>query len=129
MWNLLIGLAASSALVAAIIGPAAAAVIPNVGPKADVAAVTATAVKDWHARDFRTDGVHVVGDYALLRWLGGYASGPAVYKRSSGELWKRISFGGGMMYGPDLVRLVQSKSIARQLCSGWPKLYTPCSGF
>lgn len=125
----LIAVAASSMLIAVMIGPAAAAVIPNVGSKADVAAVTAAAMKDWHAHDFRTDGVHVVGDYALLRWLGGYASGPAVYKRSSGEHWKRISFGGGMMDKPDLIRLVQSNSIAQQLCSGWPKSYSPCSGY
>jgi hypothetical protein len=48
---------------------------------------------------FRIDGVHVVGDYALFQWYGGEA---------------------------DLVRYIGSKSIAHQLCSGWPAHYAPC---
>ncbi|GEM_PF-3960673 len=87
-----------------------------VGPAADVAAVRADVLAD---RDNKVGGVHVVGDYALTQvYMGTEASGMWVYKRTSGHRWKLIEGGGGM---PDLS--VVPKSIARQLCSGWPKGY------
>ena len=87
-----------------------------VGPAADVAAVKADIVS---RPDTTVGGVHVVGDYALTQvYMGTEASGMWVYKRTTGHHWKRIMGGGGM---PDLSGL--PKSIAHQLCSGWPKGY------
>jgi len=127
MRKILIGLAASSAMVAAMFGSAGAAVVPNVGPKADVAAVTATAVRDWHNHnEFHMNGVHVVGDYALFQWYGGESAGDGVYKRVSGEVWKKIVVGGGEIGEVNLTQYISSKSIAHQLCSKWPAHYSPC---
>jgi hypothetical protein len=88
----------------------------NVGPAADVAAVRADIV----ARPGdKVGGVHVVGDYALTQvYMGTEASGMWVYKRTTGHHWNRIAGGGGTA---DLSGV--PKSIARQLCSGWPKGY------
>jgi len=87
-----------------------------VGPTADVAAVKADILA---RRDDTVGGVHVVGDYALTQvYMGTEASGMWIYKRTTGHHWKRIEGGGGM---PDMS--IVPKSIARQLCSGWPKGY------
>jgi hypothetical protein len=104
---------------------------PNVGPKADVAAVIAAQSKhrtgDKFMRDMRIDGVHVVGNYALFQWFGDESAGFGVYKRTSGEVWKQLESTGGAESENELARLVQSKSLAHELCSGWPKSYSPCS--
>src|SRR5450755_723142 len=126
-----IALAASSAMVAAMNGSAAAAVIPNVGSKADVAAVVAAQNKYWHSTrvlndPFRIDGVHVVGDDALFQWYGEESAGFGVYKRVSGEVWKKIVIAGGAIGEDELAKYIASKSIAHQLCSGWPAHYSPC---
>lgn len=122
MRKILVGLAALLGLTAMTAGLALAAwVLPDVGPKADVAAVRA-AHPTCHVA-----GVHVVGDYALLQWYClPEGTGPAAYKRISGERWKLLLDGGGATSLGGLVNGGVPASIARQLCSGWPKGYSPC---
>ena len=98
-----------------------------VGSAADVAALQ-SATHQLNPNK-TTTGVHVVGDYALLGWeIKGFASGQFVFKRISDERWKKISpSGGGGAIGLDgIVHLGVPTSVAKQLCSGWPKGSSPC---
>jgi hypothetical protein len=96
----------------------------DVGPKADVAAVRAAQLQK--IKGGQTGDVHVVGNYALVQWYWGEASGAAAFKRSSGERWSRILAGGGASPVVVLVAAGIPASIARQLCSGWPQGHSPC---
>lgn len=121
-------LVALVAFTAMMTGVVLAAVVPDVGPKADVAAVRAVQ----HQRDPQSViiAVHVVGDYALLNWVSGEASGPGVFKRISSERWKRIGGDGGAITLNQMVQLGVPFSVASQLCSGWRVKqlnYSPCS--
>ncbi len=124
-------LATSTALTTLLTGLAFAA---NVGPKADIAGVSAAVVQsDSHKH---VDEVHVVGDYALLKWYWiPEGHGFQVYKRVSGEKWKLIAKGGGEgdLDSPahnaktQMLASGVPASIANQLCIGWPTGNTPCS--
>ncbi len=93
------------------------ALAADVGPKADVAAVKATALQKNPGSHFL--GVHVVGDYALTDWYQGEASGYGAYKRVSGETWKQVDWGGGAITVDLLAKDGIPASTAHQLCSGW----------
>jgi hypothetical protein len=99
-----------------------------VGPTADIAGVKAAENRDWgvNKNRFQIFGVHVVGDYALLNWGDQDANGNGVYKRVSGELWKRVMWGGGAVTESLIVQHGASAAVAHQLCSGWPKGISPC---
>jgi hypothetical protein len=97
-----------------------------VGPTADVAGVKA-AVQQAPGR--HASGAHVIGDFALVQWYDAHVSAPAVYKRISGERWKEILPGGGVMLISDMVKAGVPTLVAKQLCSGWPKENSPCEGF
>jgi len=99
----------------------------DIGPKADVAAVRATAMRS--APGTTVLGVHVVGNYAFINWAQGEGSGGAAYKRVSGETWKRIVFEGGVTGLSNLTQAGIPAATARKLCSGWPKDLTPCGNF
>jgi hypothetical protein len=91
-----------------------------VGSKSDIAAITALEHKLYPNKV--VDGIHVVGDYALMHWsIPGFASGMALYKRTSGIQWKPVTQGGGAMSASDLVGAGVPASIAHQLLAGWPK--------
>jgi hypothetical protein len=96
-----------------------------VGSKTDIAAVQAAIHRDQAALDNnfqpQIEGVHVAGNYALIQWWGGEAAGTALYQRTSGEKWKRMYWSGGATSAGSL-----PASVAKQLCSGWPKGYSPC---
>jgi hypothetical protein len=111
MRKFLVGLAALTAVTTGLVFAA------DVGPKADVAAVRA-AVRQLSPK-YTISGVHVVGDYAVLHWYTEHAAGPAVFKRISGERWKKIMGGGGAITVSAIVHLGVPASAARQLCSGW----------
>jgi hypothetical protein len=117
----LAGLAASGALVAGL--ALAADVGPDVGPKADVAAVRTT---QKHKMPATIYAIHVSGNYALLSWYDEHSSGTEVYKRVTGEQWKTIAGGGGAMPQSLLIQSGVPASVAKQLCSGWPQGQTPC---
>ena len=113
----LIGLALFSAVMAS--GVLAA----DVGSRADVAAVRAAAHQK--SPTSQTYGVHVVGDYALIDWIEGDAAGYAAFRRTSGERWKRIDWGGGATDVNDLVQHGVPAPVAYQLCTGWGDA-SPC---
>ena len=97
-----------------------------IGSKADIAALKAAAQR---GPGENVSGAHVVGNYAVLQWNDQYASNPEAYKRVSGEHWKEIANGsGGPLSQNDIRKAGVPQSIARQLCSGWPKGYNPCGG-
>jgi hypothetical protein len=118
--KILIGLVAISAL---SIGWAVAdsAFGPDVGPKADVAAVRAAVVR----RSQKPLGVHVSGDYALLEFSDGENDGVSAYKRVSGERWKPIA-DSNLLSVSILVDDGVPRAVARRLCSGWPTAYALC---
>jgi hypothetical protein len=125
----LVGVAALTALTAMMTGSVFSADAGEwfVGPTADVAALRAAAHQ--LSPNKTISGVHVVGDYALLGWeLDDLATGQFVFKRISGERWNKISAGGGGgAIGVDgIVHLGVPASVAKQLCSGWPKGSSPC---
>jgi hypothetical protein len=95
---------------------------PDIGPKADTAAVRA-AVKQHSLQPL---GVHVSGDYALLEWTDSHDDGIAIYKRVSGERWKLLDSDGGVYQISDLVHYGVPVATAHKICSGWPKGYTLC---
>ena len=123
MRKFLIGLAALTAVMTGLVFAA------DVGPKADVAALRA-AKHQIDPQSF-TSAVHVAGNYALLNWYYiGAGSGSYAFKRSSGERWNVVAGAAGSLFSITL--LVQHgvpASVARQLCSGWPKGSSACSGF
>jgi len=94
------------------------------GPKADIAGVTAAA----HTVDPKAQvgGAHVAGDYALLQlYFPPYASGVAIFKRTSGEQWKKLTWGGGALGGSPTSFGVPVL-ISTELCSGWPPGRSAC---
>ena len=102
-----------------------------VGAKADVAGVTAAQKQIWGANPDRAKimGMHVVGDYALDVWGEEHICCPSgVFKRVSAQHWKRVTSSAGDSPLPvsDIMKSGVPESIARQLCSGWPKGYGPC---
>ncbi len=118
----------SMALTVALTGTAVADSVPNVGPPADVAAVRAA--EHQKRPTFGMGGVHVSGNYALVQWYGNpEGSGPAAFKRISGEHWTQVMFGGGAVTVGILAQSGIPASVAQRLCSGWPKGYSPCVGF
>jgi hypothetical protein len=127
MRKLLLGLPALIAATA-LTGVVVAAAVSDwfVGSTADVAGVKA-AVQQTPGR--HASGAHVIGDFALVQWYDAHVSAPAVYKRISGERWKEILPGGGVMLISDMVKAGVPASVAKQLCSGWPKENSPCEGF
>jgi hypothetical protein len=127
MRKLLLGLAVLTTIIA-LASAVVAADVGNwfVGPMADVAGVKA-AVQQAPGR--HASGAHVIGDFALVQWYDAHVSAPAVYKRISGERWKQILPGGGVMLISDMVKAGVPSSVAKQLCSGWPKENSPCEGF
>lgn len=114
MKKFLVGFAALAAFAAVTTGLVLAA---DVGSSADVAGVRAAAHQK--SPKSHTYGVHVVGNYALIDWDEGEASGYAAFKRISGEQWRQIDWGGGATDVNDLVQHGVPASIAHQLCSGW----------
>ncbi len=99
----------------------AASGVWNFGSSADIAAVREAILAN---PDVKVPGVHVVGDYALTQvYIGTEASGMWVYKRISAEHWKRIMGGGGAVDATMMSGAGVPPSIARRLCSGWPKGY------
>jgi hypothetical protein len=121
MKNFLIGLLAVCAMTT---GAALAA--NDVGPKADVAAVRAAVSREGN----NVFGVHVLGNYAFVMWLGKVeGSGGEAYKRVSGERWTRILFEGGVTGMSQLEHAGIPAATARKLCAEWPTGYTPCGNF
>jgi hypothetical protein len=94
---------------------------PDVGPKADVAAVRAAVIH----RSQKPLGVHVSGDYALLEFNDGETDGVSAYKRISGEHWKPIA-DSNLLSVPILVQSGVPRAVAQRLCSGWPTAYALC---
>jgi hypothetical protein len=124
MRKLMVGVAAVAAVM--MIGSVVAADAGTwfVGSKADVAGVQA-AQHQFDAGS-KVAGIHVAGDYALLQWYS-EASGSNVFKRVSGEHWKEVAGGGRPVNSvSNLVQNGIPASIAKQLCSGWPKGSSPC---
>ena len=106
----------SFGVVVLVLATAGLAGASSVGPKADIAAVSATVAK-LHSGDTATE-VHVVGNYALVNWLARpEGSGFASYKRVSGEKWKELQFSGGAAGGPSGLTGIPA-AIAKQLCGG-----------
>jgi hypothetical protein len=97
---------------------------PYAGPKADIAALTATVAR---TPGSHISGAHVVGDYALVQWYGAHAGQPEIYKRVSAEQWKMImTGGGGPMFLSNMLKGGIPKPVALELCSGWPKSFGIC---
>jgi hypothetical protein len=117
MIKLIAGLAVFAAV---LTGVARAA---NVGPPADVAAVRAAVHQKFPTTHIL--GLHVVGDYALIDWYEGEASGYGAFKRVAGKHWKELDWGGGADDVNGLVKSGIPASIARKLCSGWGDT-SPC---
>ncbi len=117
MKNFCIGLIAAAAMMTGLVLAA------DVGSSADVAGVRAAAHQKYPSN--HTSGVHVLGNYALIDWYGGEASGYAAFKRVSGEQWKVIDFGGGATDVSDLVQHGVPSSVASRLCTGWGSS-SPC---
>ena len=114
----------STALVSLVVlatGLAAASLAPDVGPKADVAAVKRVEA----AAGNKVIAVHVSGNYALVNWYDAHGSGPAVLKRVGGK-WKVIYTDGGVTFPSILIQHGIPAATARQLCAGWPRSYTVC---
>lgn len=112
-----------AALVASCAMMTATVLAADVGPRADVAAVRAVSLQKNPGN--HVAGVHVVGNYALIDWYGGEASGYAAYKRVSGERWQQIDWGGGATDPTLESQHGVPISIARQLCAGWGSS-SPC---
>ena len=94
-----------------------------VGPAADVAAVKATMER---RPGVKVEGAHVAGDFALIEWAKGDAEAPEVLKRISGDRWKLILDGGGVMPVSAMVHAGVPAPIAHELCSNWPKGWRLC---
>jgi hypothetical protein len=119
----LVGLAAVVALTVVMTGIVLAGAF-YVGSKADIDAIKAVVQQ---TPSDKISGAHVVGDYALIEWNNEYAGEPQVCKRISGERWKLVMTGhGGPMFLNAMLEGGVPESIARQLCSGWPKGYGMC---
>lgn len=98
------------------------------GPRADIMAVQAAEHRI--SPSAHIEGVHVVGDYALLLvwWGSNFNNGGSAtetnsaFKRTSGGRWMMIFPTSGHI-GPGvcttLVRHGVPPSIAQQLCTGW----------
>jgi hypothetical protein len=108
-------------------GPQCASSCPgDVGPKADTARVRAAMLKEMHGPRLylaHMDVVHVAGNYAVI---SEYPPGGAfAFKRVSDEGWKIITDASGNVANVfsvnSLVQVGIPASIAKQLCSGWPK--------
>jgi len=94
---------------------------PNVGSNADVAALRAAVT----LKSQRLQTVHVVGNYALVEWSDPNEDGVSVYKRSSGERWTFVT-DSNLFSVPLLVQAGVPATVARGLCSGWPRAYAAC---
>jgi len=94
---------------------------PNIGPKADVAALRAAV----SAKAQRLQTVHVVGNYALLEWSDPNEDGVSVYKRISGERWTFVT-DSNLFSVPLLVQAGVPETVARGLCAGWPRAFAAC---
>ena len=107
----------------------------NVGSAAHIAAVTAAVRQNDSGK--HVDEVHVVADYALLKWHWvpeghGYLG----YKRVSDEHWKQIASGGsegavgnkGNGATATLARSGVPASIINELCSKWQSP-SPCPDY
>jgi hypothetical protein len=91
-----------------------------VGSKSDIGALITLEHKLYPNKE--VEGIHVVGDYALMRWIvPREASGVGLFKRASGGEWGKITQGGGAMAKSDLVGAGVPAPIASQLLAGWPK--------
>jgi hypothetical protein len=120
MKNVIVGtillgaLSVQLALAAAVRGP-------NVGSKADVAALRAAVT----AKAQRLQTVHVIGNYALLEWSDPNEDGVSVYKRTSGERWTFVT-DSNLFSVPLLIQAGVPATVARGLCAGWPRAYAAC---
>src|SRR5579864_5961766 len=98
----------------------------DVGPKADTAAVRTAMLKEMHGPHLylaHMDVVHVSGNYAVI---SEYPPGGAFsFKRASDEGWRIVTDASGNAINVfsvnSLVQVGTPASIAKQLCSGWPK--------
>jgi hypothetical protein len=113
----------SAILLAASFQVAAAS---DCGPRADVAAVRAAERRA--APSAQIAQVRVVGNYAMVRWDEGDASGVALFKRASGAHWVRRDSTGGIYDVGTLVGMGVPAATARRLLNGanmFPKS-SPC---
>jgi hypothetical protein len=126
MKRFLLAFAASAAVLSGL------ALAADSGSKADIAAVRSAQLK--LAPNEQIAQVHVVGNYAMLHTFTKYETFNPVYKRISGESWKRIMLGAETSVSvSSMVQAGVPSSVARSLCSDWatPQLphNTPCMGF
>ena len=107
----------------------------NVGPAAHIAALSVAARQNDPGKHI--DEVHVVADYALLKWHWvPEGHGYLAFKRVSGEHWKQIASGGsegavgnkGNGATATLARSGVPASIIKELCSNW-RSPTPCPDY
>ncbi|HXW77487.1 MAG TPA: hypothetical protein VEJ20_08765 [Candidatus Eremiobacteraceae bacterium] len=95
-----------------------------VGSAADIAGIKASLPAGDGA-----SGIHVDGNFALLQMYDQHVSWPSVYRRVSGEHWKLLVPGGGVMGISQMTHGGVPAAIAHKICSGWPTDYTPCGNF
>jgi hypothetical protein len=124
MRKFLVGLAALTAMTTGVVF----AGVYFAGSKTDIAAVQAAEHR--LSPSAHIEGVHVVGNYALLLvwWGSSFNNGGintqtnSAFKRISGERWTMIFAKSGGFGPAGCTALVQHgvpASVAHQLCTGW----------